>query len=575
MFIRPASVALPVFLAVSSVPAWSEPLFGSQNCAVVVAARPTLPEARAWISENGYHERARVFLSSNNWFAITVGVVAKSASEGIISNGVRRATMPSDTYCTSGSSFLKEINWRTASSGAPSTDLWGDFDARPMSVVEKRFLQGSLALAGYYSGLLDGAWGRGSQSSLEAFTRDKFNEEPSNSHAAALVIDFIVAIDSEGWEQIPMEGLAMNLMMPVKKMRLTESDGLYKQWDHSDLNLQLIANDLINSELVSVHNFAESKSVTPSDIYKVRKRTRWVTSTTDPRGLSVYVRSELIRGTWSTVFITGGSDSSNELNLMVSSISTDTFGSLIPPENSTLMTHAMKLLDEFEESKTEPEPQVGVSQSPSQPEPKSREGGTGTGFLINEDGVLLTNAHVVEECSSINVNGHRADLIVSSNIFDLAAVSVRGVDLGEPLRFASDSVGLNADITIAGYPLHGLLGGLNVSRGSISALKGLRGDETNLQISAPVQPGNSGGPAVNRFGNVVGVVVSKLNTVEIADLTGDIAQNVNFAVRGDLAKVFLMSNGINYTEANRGTEKSVEDLAQMLQSATHLIECAP
>lgn len=578
MLIKGPLLASPFMLATAISPAWGQDYFGSGNCAIVAAARPTTAEAKQWIYENNFQEVAQVFLSSNNWYAITIKVVSKSSSRGIIDKAIRVGIIPSDSYCSSGSNFIKKIEWNAPASSppqAPVTALWGEFDARPLSLSEKRFLQASLALEGYYYGLIDGVWGRGSQLALEAYTLEKFNNEPLNSHAASLSIDLYLAIDEDGWDHVPIDGLAMGVMMPFKKMRLTEKNGLRQQWEHTDKSLVLIADDLDNQRLASLHGSLEAKALRPNETYKLRNSTRYVTSVEIAGEISLYARSDLIEGTWSTLLISSGFDAQDEINLVVSSITRDRITNFIPPDTGVLMGHVMKLLEEFDDSEPSSGGQVGVSQSPAipSPEPEQSRGGTGTGFLINDAGALLTNAHVVEGCTSITVNGHAADLITKSSIFDLAAISVKDADLGKPLAFSSESAGLNADITIAGYPLHGLLGGLNVGRGSISALKGLRGDETNLQISAPVQPGNSGGPAVDRFGHVVGVVVSKLDAVEVADLTGDIAQNVNFAVRGDLAKVFLSSNGVDYIERSGTVEMNGEELAQKLQSSTHLIEC--
>jgi S1-C subfamily serine protease len=73
----------------------------------------------------------------------------------------------------------------------------------------------------------------------------------------------------------------------------------------------------------------------------------------------------------------------------------------------------------------------------------------------------------------------------------------------------------------------------------ISATAGINKQAGLLQISAPIQPGSSGGPVVDKSGNVIGVVVSKLNAIKIARLIGDVPQNVNFAVHGHIATKFL------------------------------------
>ncbi|MBB3810626.1 hypothetical protein FHS81_002728 [Pseudochelatococcus contaminans] len=98
---------------------------------------------------------------------------------------------------------------------------------------------------------------------------------------------------------------------------------------------------------------------------------------------------------------------------------------------------------------------------------------------------------------------------------------------------------------VFGYPLTGILTSSgNFTQGSVTALAGLRDDNRMLQISAPVQPGNSGGPLLDDAGNVVGVVVSKLNALKVAAATDDLAQNVNFAIKASVVQGFLEAQGI-------------------------------
>jgi S1-C subfamily serine protease len=88
-----------------------------------------------------------------------------------------------------------------------------------------------------------------------------------------------------------------------------------------------------------------------------------------------------------------------------------------------------------------------------------------------------------------------------------------------------------------------------VSTGILSALAGLKDDVRYIQISAPVQPGTSGGPLLDNNGHVVGVVVAKLDALKMAELTGDVPQNINFAVHWTELKDFLDENAIQYRRA--------------------------
>jgi len=129
-------------------------------------------------------------------------------------------------------------------------------------------------------------------------------------------------------------------------------------------------------------------------------------------------------------------------------------------------------------------------------------------------------------------------------------------------------------VTVVGYPLRGLLAsGANVTTGNVSALAGMQNDSRFVQISAPVQPGNSGGPLLDSSGNVVGVVVSKLDAVKFAQLTGDIPQNVNFAVSLFTLQGFLEANAVDYQTAPSTKNLSTADVAEIGRRFTVLVEC--
>ncbi len=127
---------------------------------------------------------------------------------------------------------------------------------------------------------------------------------------------------------------------------------------------------------------------------------------------------------------------------------------------------------------------------------------------------------------------------------------------------------------MVGFPLHGLLASeANVTTGTLSALAGLRNDTRFLQITAPVQPGNSGGPLLDQSGQIVGVVVSKLNAVMFAKATGDIPQNINFAINGAVAKSFLDSQGVEYETGPSSRKVEPAEIGAAAKKFTLLVEC--
>ncbi len=164
----------------------------------------------------------------------------------------------------------------------------------------------------------------------------------------------------------------------------------------------------------------------------------------------------------------------------------------------------------------------------------------GTGFFITEDGLLVTNYHVVENGAHFTVQVESgkelpAELIKLNPANDLALLKVKGNFSPLPLR-TSDETELGDSVLTMGFPAINIQGREpKLTEGMISSMKGMRDDKRFFQISVPVQPGNSGGALVDEFGNVVGVVTARLND----EAVGFVAQNVNYAVKSSVLLSFL------------------------------------
>jgi S1-C subfamily serine protease len=204
---------------------------------------------------------------------------------------------------------------------------------------------------------------------------------------------------------------------------------------------------------------------------------------------------------------------------------------------------------------------------------------TGTGFVVARDRVL-TNHHVIDGCNAITVrtaNGRTLPATMPARVDvqrDLALLAVPN-DPGPILPFRANPVRRGESVVTYGFPLAGLLAaGPTLTTGEVSALAGLANNEQHFQISAPVQQGNSGGPLLDRQGHVMGVIVSKLNAQRIAQRTGDIPQNVNFAVKGTEALGFLRRAGVEPTlRESPPTELSAAEVGERAHQSTVFIRC--
>jgi TPR repeat protein len=204
---------------------------------------------------------------------------------------------------------------------------------------------------------------------------------------------------------------------------------------------------------------------------------------------------------------------------------------------------------------------------------------SGTGFVVSQSGAVLTNNHVVTQCREIRArHGTNAlgvlSLVAADTQNDLALLKL-------PARFPDAAVfreerGVRQgdSVIVYGFPLAGGLAAQgNLTTGTISALAGIGNDSRILQVSAPVQPGNSGGPLLDAGGNVLGIIMGQLNALKVAAVVGTLPQNVNFAIKASVARTFLDSNAIDYRTTAATPDLKVADVGDRAKKFTLFIEC--
>ena len=106
-----------------------------------------------------------------------------------------------------------------------------------------------------------------------------------------------------------------------------------------------------------------------------------------------------------------------------------------------------------------------------------------------------------------------------------------------------------------------------------SALTGPKDTFGLIQITAPVQAGNSGGPLLDTSGNIVGIVVGKANADSFAKVTGQLPENVNFAIKASTAREFLDAMEVGYGIGSSARERSPADVAADAGEFTVPVEC--
>lgn len=183
--------------------------------------------------------------------------------------------------------------------------------------------------------------------------------------------------------------------------------------------------------------------------------------------------------------------------------------------------------------------------------------GVGTGFIVDKDGMVVTNYHVIEGASKITLTLYdgsevNAKIVRTSKKDDLALLQITDdVEMpGVATLSESDTVNAGQEVVAIGNPLGKELSG-TVTKGIISASKRIINmdgiDKEFMQIDAAINPGNSGGPLINTKGEVIGVNTAKTS--------GENVEGIGFSVPIKYVRE-LLENPENYTNENSTSENS-------------------
>ncbi len=237
-------------------------------------------------------------------------------------------------------------------------------------------------------------------------------------------------------------------------------------------------------------------------------------------------------------------------------------------------------------------------QQPKKQQSAKPKSSSGSGFFISKLGHIITNQHVVNKCNKITIGDHidkqvPAKLLEADRVNDLALLrttnlkmasaetqslirklSIQIVPLASGGLMRKSDVKGGEDVIVAGFP-YGVMFSktIKVTKGIVSSTRGVGDDSGQFQIDAAVQPGNSGGPIYDRYGNIVGVVIAQLNKFKMAKSIGSLPENVNFGIKASTVSQFLNSSGVVTNWAKRTKAVTNEKLFDIASKQTVMVVC--
>ena len=190
----------------------------------------------------------------------------------------------------------------------------------------------------------------------------------------------------------------------------------------------------------------------------------------------------------------------------------------------------------------------------------------GTGFILSSEGDILTCAHVVGREPSatlwIGTNRYIGQVTAIDTNLDVALIRVEGSH--PPFQALKLVPGaeqrMGQEVFTMGFPAADVLGSKpRLNKGMISSTVGAHDDERYVQISTPVQPGNSGSPLLDDKGRIVGMVNATINPLRFLLVEGNVPQNVNFAIKSGHLRAFLAASTNLLPEATTNLVASAAD----------------
>jgi len=194
---------------------------------------------------------------------------------------------------------------------------------------------------------------------------------------------------------------------------------------------------------------------------------------------------------------------------------------------------------------------------------------TGTAFFINKKGYLITNFHVVANSGSrlkVVYEGEeiKARIIAKDEKVDLALLKIN-VKNENYIEITDKTIKKMQSIIAAGYPHLHLSDDLKFTSGIISSLKGIGNNTALVQIDAALNPGNSGGPIIDRE-------KGHLAAVAVARMEGSHYQSINYGIKANRVKEFIESNSVILpNEVPKAKKIKKKDINLVLENSTILV----
>ena len=525
------------------------------------------------------------FSLGGGWYGIALGPYRRADAETVLRSYRRDRLIPRDAYVALSSSFRQqfypvganllsrgvidapETTTETATTPAEpavaevTTEPAGETPAeaqrseRALSRDEKKELQVMLKWAGFYNAAIDGSFGRGTRNSMAAWQAANNYEQTgilTTLQRADLLKQYNAVLEGLGLEVVRDDAAGIEMQMPMGVVSFEKYESPFARYTSTgdiDAKVLLISQAGDQSTLFGLYDIMQTLEIVPLDGPRERKNNSFVLIGEDA-GMISETRASLqggeIKG-FTLVWPAGDEERRRRMLTLMQNSFVRLDGALDPAAGAD-EAQAIDLVAGLEIRK----PRLSRS-----------------GFYVDARGTVVTTSDVVQSCTRITLDNEYEAEILSDDANNGIAILSPKTALA-PLNVASFSAQtprLQSEIAIAGYSYEGVLGSPSMTFGTLSDVRGLRGEDTLNRLKLAALPGDAGGPVLDASGAVMGMLLPKP--------AGDqqLPADVSFALERGSIQAALNASGRTSATSNASTALPAEDIAANARGMTVLVSC--
>lgn len=572
---------------------WTLPAAAQQSVWVQIEAQPTLSSAQ---------ERARIYAAEledvsgfylgGGWYGIVLGPYARADAETVLRRYRGAGQIPADSFIAFGDNFSQQF-WPVGVGASRLPQPLPDRVGTPRGVAEpgpgpvaevvvpdpiqpadetvqqarasearlsrdeKRDLQIALQWAGFYTGAIDGLYGRGTRSSMEAWQVANNHEATgvlTSAQRAELIGAYNAVLDGMELQYVRDEASGIEMLVPTGVVAFDEYEPPFVRFGpKGDLNARVlfISQEGDQDRLFGLYEILQTLEIVPPEGPRQRgDRSFEIEGIGDD--IHTHIEADLrdgrIKG-FALIWPTGDEDRRARVLAEMRGSFARIDGVLDPAMAAPGEDQAIDLVSGLEVRR----PVVARS-----------------GFFINEAGDVLTTTDVLQNCARLSVDAEH-DATVTFRDDDLGIAVLTPTTQLAPLAVAEFQTAvprIKAEIAVAGFPFGGILTSPALTFGTLADIRGLAGEETLKRLQMQAEEGDAGGPVFDNSGAVLGMLLPRARAGGRS-----LPADVSFIVDSDAIRAAIVPEGLPIRTTDELAYMPPETLTNEAAKMTVLVSC--